>query len=380
MKNKKRWLLAAICAIAVVTAISVLGACKSANGVPMLTKDSLADHEVAPTFDAYYQTQFAQLMQAYDAGDKNAQDTAGAMWALASYNHSLSDQFVYFQDQIGTTQLDGKSGKLAYQQYHKEKRAKDSYLGEKYHYTLKHVFDSVLVTLGNFLEQARVRLVANDAAQGFKGLYRFEKNGDTVFTNDTLFGRKLMSTEWKKGSDWGNAESILKGGVPYGAENTKSYDEVLRVLNNDIDKLGYDTEEMEWRAIIANINTLADGIVSSATIERKQTAAGAAYYAVSMQMNLTVANADAASINMLKDANSATEIQWNKMDIAFEVWECGMMKSYVVKEEWKGVVKQVGVSKKGAASAENYVFYSYSDADCSMEAERSFLKAYMEEN
>ncbi|MDE5617939.1 MAG: hypothetical protein K2I79_00440, partial [Clostridia bacterium] len=236
---KKKLFLFTSVAIALICALTAaLAGCKKVGGLPMADENYLADYDSAPAITAYYKNQFDDMMSDYNSGNIDAARAAAVMWALGSYNIYQAEQVVYFQNKLGQTTLSGKSGKLAYQQYHKERRKNDSgYLGEKFHYTIKHVYDSQISSLyESFLESARVRLVVNDRSQGFDkyGLYRFEKNGDTTFSGKQLFGQELMTTEWKKGSDFGKEEEIWKGAVVPDGDTSKSYKEVIDSISAQI--------------------------------------------------------------------------------------------------------------------------------------------------
>ncbi len=386
MKKKLLMAVSVIATVICLAALSLAG-CKKVGGIPMLTDKSLADHDKAPEFSAYYAEQFNALIDDYNNGDVSATEAASVMWALGSYNHGQAKQVVFFQDKVGETVLKGKAGKLAYQQYHKERRKDDStgYKGEKYHYTLKHVFDSELSSIyEEALESARVRLVINDPSAELDkyGLYRFEKNGNTVFSGQKLFGRDLMSTEWKKGSDFGKAEEIWPGSSV--ADNSLSWREVASRLADDIEKCSYidkyNKDVLENRRILGNINIFADGVVKGATIEQQSNDAGQKYYKVKLTLDIDVANNDDASINMLGDDNSAKTIKWSKLEIDFEIWAGGFMKSYHISEAWTGTISQSIINVDGSANAENYVYYSYSDSDTSFAAEHEFLKKYIADN
>ncbi|MDE6550225.1 MAG: hypothetical protein K2M44_01825 [Clostridia bacterium] len=381
--KKKLLVLISVIAATVCLAVVSLAGCKKVGGVPMVTDKSLADHDKAPAYAAYYQSQFEDMMSDYSAGNISAADAAAIMWALGSYNHGQAKQVVFFQDKVGETTLGGKTGKLAYQQYHKERRKDDStgYKGEKYHYTIKHVFDSSISSIyENALEGARLRFVVNDTSVGLDkyGLYRFEKNGDTVFNGEQLFGRDLMTTEWKKGSDFGKAEEVWASGVV--ASNTLSYREVESLLYDDIVRCEDDKNALENRSILGNINVLEDGIVTGAVITEAVNGAGEKYYKVKMTLDKDKANSDRASIAMLGDDNSAKNIVWDKLEIEFEIWAGGFMKSYHISEAWTGTISQSIINVDGSASAENYVYYSYSDSDTSFAAEHEFLKDYIANN
>lgn len=383
---KKKLLMFTCTAIALVCALTAaLAGCKKVGGLPMVDENYLADYDSAPAVTAYYKSQFDEMMSEYNLGSIDASRAAAIMWALGSYNIGQAEQVVYFQNKLGQTSLSGKSGKLAYQQYHKERRRNESgYVGEKFHYTIKHVYDSQISSIyESFLESARVRLVVNDRSQGFDkyGLYRFEKNGDTTFTGKQLFGQELMTTEWKKGSDFGKEEEIWKGAIVPNGDNSKSCSEVIDAISAQLNGYAVNSDGIGDRSILGNINILKSGIVSSATITPANSSSGAKYYKVVMQINLENLNKDRSSTAMLADDNSAESgIKWTKMNIAFEIWDGGLMRCYTIDEGWEGTIKASIAKVSGEADAVNKVFYSYSDGDTSFTAEHKFLKDYIANN
>lgn len=365
-KSKKVALLTVAAVLALVTAATlVLSACGTAGDPPMVDENYLSGHNTAPDFKAYYSEQVAEVL-ASDTLDDDIK--AAYLWVLAGYNHGQSERFAYFQNKLGETDLgsEGK-GKLAYQQYHKELRANDAenFGGGKYHYTIKHVYDSTLPSIyGDMLEDAAIRFVAN--VDGLNGLYRFKLNGDgaevTQFTGKELLGEEILTTKWQTGSDWGKAEKV------YGAyrivENDKSLDEVMTALENDIQ-----TCEMENRQVMGNLNTLGDGVVKDATIT---SSSDGSYYTIVMTLDLGALNADARSIQFLEDDNTAKNMKWNKCNVTFEMWKTGLFKSYSIEENWSGKI----VVYDGSAEVSNKVFYSYTAQDCSMDKEVAFLKEF----
>ena len=365
-KSKKIALLTVAAVLALVTAATlVLSACGTAGDPPMVDETYLSGHNTAPDFEAYYSVQVADVLASDTLDDATK---AAYLWVLAGYNHGQSERFAYFQNKLGETDLgsEGK-GKLAYQQYHKELRANDAenFGGGKYHYTIKHVYDSTLPSIyGDMLEDAAIRFVAN--VDGLNGLYRFKLNGDgeevTQFTGKELLGEEILTTKWQTGSDWGKAEKV------YGAyrivENDKSLDEVMTALENDIQ-----TCEMENRQVMGNINTLGDGVVKDATITPSS---DGSYYTIVMTLDLGALNADARSIQFLEDDNTAKNMKWNKCNVTFEMWKTGLFKSYSIEENWSGKI----VVYDGSAEVSNKVFYSYTAQDCSMDKEVAFLKEF----
>lgn len=365
--KKKVFALTAVVVLIAVTA-AVLSACTVAGAPPMADETYFGGYNTEPAFDGYYSAQANDVLNSTSLDDATK---AAYLWALASYNWGQTSQYAMFQNKVGDTVLNGDKGTMAYQQYHKEKRADGDYKGEKYHYTIKHIYNSsfsglVGSIIEGSLESARLRFVANTGE--LSGLYRFELNGDgkevTTFTGTQLLGEDLLTTQWKKGKDFGgNGEEIHKSGIV--AENGKSLDEVISAIKNDIQ-----TCEVDDRLIQGNINTLADGVVSGATIEK---ATDGDYYKITMMFNLEKLNADERSIEFLKSDNSASEIVWERISISFELWSCGLFKSYTVDEAWNGRV----MSFSGMAQAVNNVYFSYSNADCSMDKELEYLTDYI---
>ena len=365
--KKKVFALTAVVVLIAVTA-AVLSACTVAGAPPMADETYFGGYNTEPAFDGYYSAQVNDVLNSTSLDDATK---AAYLWALASYNWGQTSQYAMFQNKVGDTVLNGDKGTMAYQQYHKEKRADGDYKGEKYHYTIKHIYNSsfsglVGSIIEGSLESARLRFVANTGE--LSGLYRFELSGDgkevTTFTGTQLLGEDLLTTQWKKGKDFGgNGEEIHKSGIV--AENGKSLDEVIAAIKNDIQTCNVDD-----RLIQGNINTLADGVVTGATIEK---ATDGDYYKITMMFNLEKLNADERSIEFLKSDNSASEIVWERISISFELWSCGLFKSYTVDEAWNGRV----MSFSGMAQAVNNVYFSYSDADCSMDKELEYLTDYI---
>ena len=374
--SSKKAAIAAIAAVAavVLAATLLLSACAAVEADPPTVDETyFGGYSTEPAFDGYYSAQVDEVLNSTALNDATK---AAYLWALASYNWGQTSQYAMFQNKVGDTVLDGNEGTMAYQQYHKEKRADGDYKGEKYHYTIKHIYDSNFSsTVAGLLEDARVRLVVN--SNGYSGdtagLYRFEVNGDgaevTAFTGQKLLGEDILATKWRKGDDFGgNGEEIHKTGIV--AENTKSLDEVIAAIKSDIQTCNVDD-----RLIQGNINTLADGVVTGATIEK---ATDGDYYNVTMTFDLAKLNADARSIEFLNSDNSAKNMQWDSLEVSFEMWSNGLFKSYSIEERWTGEVGAVIIWYEGSASAVNHVYFSYTDEDCSMEKEIAYLTEFIE--
>lgn len=350
--KKLKFVLIVVAVVAILT-LSFTACADSAGNVPVATPDSLADHNVAPTFTGYYATQFDDAM----ALDSDI-DKAIALWAIGSYSEGQADQFVFFENKIGSA----VGGTMYYQQINKRKPADDGN-GSKYHYTLKKVVDGNAAAASLIQNTSRLRFVTHD--RGYNGLYRFEKDGKLDFTGKKLFGHDIINMPWKKGGDFGKEEGIYKDYIV--SENTNTLSDVLYDMETDIFTRSKDSKEED--KIKGNINVFEPNIISSATVEQKD-----GYVSVTMAVNVDVANASKESIAMLKKSTEASEITWSEMSITFDIWNGGLFKSYQVSDKWSGKVK--GFS--GDASPIDNVYYSYSDSDCSFEKELDFLDKFME--
>lgn len=371
-KAKKITFSIAVAIMAIILATTlVLTACEPVFAdPPMADQTYMTGHDTKPGFEGYYSAQVTEVLESTTLDDKTK---AAYLWALASYNYGQADQFAMFQNKVGNTTLDGNIGTLAYQQYYKEKRHDGDYKGEKYHYTIKHVYDSTFSSMvEGLLESARMRIVANTG--DLQGLYRFELNGDgkevTTFTGNKLLGEELLDTVWQVGDDFGgNGEEIWKRTLS-GAENNKSVNEVIAAIKNDIQNCNIDD-----RLIQGNINTLADRVVSDADIEK---ATDGDYYVITMSFDLDKLNADKRSIEFLNNDNSAKNMKWDELSVSFEIWATGLFKSYTIDEKWTGEVGKAIIWFEGSATSSNHVYFSYTDEDCSMDKELAYLKEFID--
>ncbi len=371
-KAKKITFSIAVAIMAIILATTlVLTACEPVFAdPPMADQTYMTGHDTKPGFKGYYSAQVTEVLESTTLDDETK---AAYLWALASYNYGQADQFAMFQNKVGNTTLDGNIGTLAYQQYYKEKRHDGDYKGEKYHYTIKHVYDSTFSSMvEGLLESARMRFVANTG--DLQGLYRFELNGDgkevTTFTGNKLLGEELLDTVWQVGDDFGgNGEEIWKRTLS-GAENNKSVNEVIAAIKNDIQNCNIDD-----RLIQGNINTLADRVVSDASIDK---ATDGDYYVITMSFDLDKLNADKRSIEFLNNDNSAKNMKWDELSVSFEIWATGLFKSYTIDEKWTGEVGKAIIWFEGSATSSNHVYFSYTDEDCSMDKELAYLEEFID--
>ena len=146
-------------------------------------------------------------------------------------------------------------------------------------------------------------------------------------------------------------------------------EEVIAAIKNDIQTCNVDD-----RLIQGNINTLADGVVSDATITKAE---DGDYYTVTMTFDLEKLNADSRSIEFLNSDNSAKNMQWDSLSVTFEIWDNGLFRSYTIDETWTGEVGAAIIWFEGSASATNHVYFSYTDEDCSMQKELDYLAEFI---
>ena len=100
-------------------------------------------------------------------------------------------------------------------------------------------------------------------------------------------------------------------------------------------------------------------------VELKQDEKGHSYYAVTMMIDVDVANANPKTIKALKDETSANPVKYSKFIIEFEVWENGLFKYLNPIESWSGTIKKV-FSFSGSSDLANPRYYSYHPDDCDL--------------
>ena len=164
--------------------------------------------------------------------------------------------------------------------------------------------------------------------------------------------------------------SLRKGIHSFDFEKNKSVNEVIAAIKNDIQNCN-----IEDRLIQGNINTLADRVVSDASIEK---ATDGDYYVITMSFDLDKLNADKRSIEFLNNDNSAKNMKWDELSVSFEIWATGLFKSYTIDEKWTGEVGKAIIWFEGSATSSNHVYFSYTDEDCSMDKELAYLEEFID--
>lgn len=358
------------CALLAVPAVA-LGAfgCTEPTNVGENKSYYLEDDGVYPVVAAEYEEESkAAISRWKNAGsdrDEVAKEVAAELFAYACYNEEYIDRYVYFSSQTGTTDLGSNgSGNVTTQNYKLIIRESEITPGYKYHYTIKKVNEAegFVNTFKGQFESARMRFVEDTDK-----LYRFEGIEDTIaYATDEETGEEtdILTCEWETGNDWGSDDTPI----------TKREDR-LNIDGIEADILS--RIENDYEAVIhCNVNILADGIIESATIT-EGTADGHAVYEIVMQLDADVANADEASLKLLKDANSpASSCKWiedeegNGPTITFQIWDNGLLKYYKMEEQWEGRV----ILFNGKANSQLEVWYSYSNDDCDMNEKAAWLE------
>lgn len=371
MKSAKK--IATVVASAFISACFFVGCGKAVN---VSIGDIMQDIDVRPTQEAAYEEYSKQaLKEFFDVAeaDGNLLDgeinydnaavkaaaipVAAKLFAYACYNERTLNQYVYFSEQEGDTDLGSNGSATAIKQEYflRINEQEGVTCGYKYQYSIKYVdkCDGLISSFKSTFEQARTRIVV-DTDQ----LYRLEGSTTSIYVkgrNEAL-GVDLLDCNWKTGSDWGITDNIelVKG----------SFIEPGNIKADIEDNAGKDNI-----TIRANINILADNIVKDAIIIKDESEEnGLEGYLIVMTIDTEVANKDSASLKMLRHANGSSNCTWvsegddSGLSIMFRIWSNGLFRSYSVSERWNGKIK--GYS--GTADSLTMYYYSYSDNDCDM--------------
>lgn len=101
-----------------------------------------------------------------------------------------------------------------------------------------------------------------------------------------------------------------------------------------------------------------------------------------MDIDTEVANADTASMQMLRSANGSSDCEWvseedgGGLKIIFQIWDNGLFKLYGLNETWNGST----YGFNGTASSNLSVRYSYSGRDTDLTEKQKMLDEVLAEN
>lgn len=337
---------------------------------------TLQDTEVYPVVAApYEQESRAALKRWQDAGvlasEELTAQVAAELFAYACYNEEYVDKYVYFSDQSGETNISSGSSTVRKQDYKLIIHGDQSNPGYKYHYTIKNVdeIDGPISMFESLFENGtRLRFVENGILYGFNG-----KNQRYV-EDDTLID-PVLTCDWSVDSSrWGTEDSLML------RREGEKLD--LDGIKEDIVRLAQATADGDDEPVIhCNINILADGIVENATIT-PTVYGNNTVYSITMNIDTAVANADTASMQMLRSANGSSDCTWVSEEdgggfrIIFQIWDNGLFKLYGLNETWSG--KTYGFS--GTAHSNLSVRYSYSNRDTDLTEKQKMLDEVLAEN
>lgn len=334
--NTVKKLLAAMClTVIVATTCALFVSCVDPKEVNMFEgiPNELEDSEVAPDSVVAATAHVSVTDIVEDASMTTGQKIAAIMSATEQ-NEITAERFNYFQYKVGSTDLGSNHGTLIYQRLRKQNQeCKDD---TTFKLAVNHNFDAVAI---NFVQDAMIRLGYDNK------IYRIE--GDVAnldYDEDSGLVYMTDNTGWSKGKNFGDYESV---------SSSQNLDETKKTCAN-------------WSC---------ENIVSeeNASIERKTTDSGNAYYELTFSVDLTVANADPDTISRLENDNGASGMSLGKLEVRAEVWECGLMKFYETSETWTGRI----VLYSGSADTHSYTWYSYTERDNDMSGSVAILNTLL---
>jgi hypothetical protein len=364
MRRFAKIALSSLCAASAVA--TCLGA--SACGKTVTTKaevDTVINNvDVTPTVTAAYAQESATQLAVIDSklneeniiaqGDDEVKQAAANLFAYACYNEEYVSQYVYLSDRQSSTDLNGGYCKSTNQDYKTVVRKQGETKGLKYHYTLKHVdkAEGVSAVITNAYESTMLRVVDDTS------LYRFTSKSDCTYRTDAGRKSELTATWNKKGSDWGIEDLSVTAQPVVSAGD---------IATDIIQRAGTENSLMK-----ANINIYAENVIQSAMVMKFPQAG---FYLFDLTIDTDVANADSASLAMLRNSNSSSDCKWEDggLQITFVVWESGLFRSYYINEAWQGTIDLSVLHYKGGAQSECYVEYSYADSDVAYQSKINWL-------
>ena len=336
----------------------------------------LADTEAYPAVSApYAEESRAELERWRSAGalasDELTAEVAARLFAYACYNEEYVDRYVYFSSQTGETSISAGSSTVTKQDYKLIIHGDEQDPGYKYHYTIKNV-DKISGPIGMFESLfeggTRLRFVEDGKLYGFNG-----KN--QRYVEDESLVDPVLTCDWEiDPSRWGTDDSL---------QLRREGDKLtLDGIAQDIVSLAQATADGDAEPVVhCNINILAEGIVKSASIASTEYG-GNTVYTITMDIDTEVANADTASMQMLRSANGSSDCEWvseedgGGLKIIFQIWDNGLFKLYGLNETWNGST----YGFNGTASSNLSVRYSYSGRDTDLTEKQKMLDEVLAEN
>ena len=296
----------------------------------------LKDYQDAPSATIAASVKYDIIGILEDDSYTDAEKAAAAV-LFTTGNECFVDQYSYIRYQIGSTKLKDNEGTLIYQRTRREVNKEGEKM--KNDVTLKlpvnHTFGST-----------EVAFVANAATRYVTGgnYYKIVASSDDIHVNNETGFLEVANSSWIKSSPWGQEDNLYYGSSDFTAMDQKK-------IQLDVGYLDETIEDSEIKADLID----ADSVV----IEQKD-----GYYSVYFEADLEAANKDRYTTNALNNDNSGKNMQYTKLKVTLEIWDCGLTKCMTIEEGWSGSVGFAIMWYEGQASSKSTIVYSYSDADC----------------
>ena len=296
----------------------------------------LKDYQDAPSATIAASVKYDIIGILEDDSYTDAQKAAAAV-LFTTGNECFVDQYSYIRYQIGSTKLKDNEGTLIYQRTRREVNKEGEKM--KNDVTLKLPVNH---TFGN----TEVTFVANAATRYVTGgnYYKIIASSDDIHVNNETGFLEVANSAWMKSSPWGQEDNLYYGSSDFTAMDQKK-------IQLDVGYLDETIEDSEIKADLID----ADSVV----IEQKD-----GYYSVYFEADLEAANKDRYTTDALNNDNSGKDMQYTKLKVTLEIWDCGLTKCMTIEEGWSGSVGKAILWYEGQASSKSTIVYSYSDADC----------------
>ena len=296
----------------------------------------LKDYQDAPSATIAASVKYDIIGILEDDSYTDAQKAAAAV-LFTTGNECFVDQYSYIRYQVGSTKLKDNEGTLIYQRTRREVNKEGEKM--KNDVTLKLPVNH---TFGN----TEVTFVANAATRYVTGgnYYKIIASSDDIHVNNETGFLEVANSAWMKSSPWGQEDNLYYGSSDFTAMDQKK-------IQLDVGYLDETIEDSEIKADLID----ADSVV----IEQKD-----GYYSVYFEADLEAANKDRYTTDALNNDNSGKDMQYTKLNVTLEIWDCGLTKCMSIEEGWSGSVGKAILWYEGQASSKSTIVYSYSDADC----------------
>jgi len=286
-------------------------------------------------------------------GNASVKEKAAYLFLLASYNERDLPYYAYYLDGSGfvnSPSIDGELFALSY------KIVNNTYDDTPRTYSRLINYGNKLFLIGgkkpvDFTTAAQILL--NKAHQeAFVGdqKYKMVATSMSMIQGETPVDNTI-AVEWNKGS-----------------LSQKEYDGRIPDWE-DLDITGLSQPEIDFiykYESRVSMQLLAENIIESATIEEK-TLDGKNYWECKIIVDVNVANNNAKTIAALEKSAGFSNMNYNKFELAFEVWDIGVFKFFNAEESWNGSLPIPGLNNLRLPTQSTApCYYSYNLEDCDL--------------